>query len=236
MTLPDLLSIHTGPDLSSELARIVVIIAILRSCCHNPVLDHSLIVKPWNGSTVVHVNAQIHDIESTRDDLLVLPNPPEFFEGEILTCQNFREFVLSLDEEAIWNTAANEVGLILATKIAVYKYRLERGLEPEWDAIQGFQFGNEFYQRMRDCEHGGSQGLVERTLRSICETVDQQNMRAIHPKRTGSGGGDPQEIRGQDKAWRRDIDREYHLHYWECVDGMIEFASVGPHNMFDIPR
>lgn len=235
-TLPDLLSIHTGPELSSELARIVVIIAILRSCCRNPVLDHSLIVRPWQGSSVVQVNAHVHDIETTRDDLVKLPSPPELFEGDILTCENFREFVLNLDEVAVWEAAEAEIGLNLAVKIAIYKSRLEQNLEPDWDAIQGFRFGCEFFQRMRTCEMGGSPGLVERTLRALAETMDKQNMRAVHPKRTGPGGGDPQEMRGQDKAWRRDIDREYHLHYWECADGSVEFASIGPHNMFDIPR
>lgn len=235
-TLPDLLSIHAGQELSSELARCVVMMAILHSSCRQPVLDHNLIVKPWQGSTVVQVRALIHDIDTSRDDLLALPVPPEFFEGEILTCQNFRELVLNLDEAAIWKAADNEIGLELATKIAVYKSRLERAIEPNWDEIQGFRFGCEFYKRMRTCEQGGSTGLVDRTLRALAETIDGQNMRAVHAKRTGTGGGDPQETRGQDKAWRRDIDREYHLHYWECADGTIEFASVGPHNMFDIPK
>jgi len=209
--------------------------AILRSCCRHPVLDHSLIVKPWQGSTRVQISAHIHDIETMRDDMMALPAPPEFFEGEILACQNFREFVINLDEVAIWEAAEDDVGLTLATKIAVYKSRMKRNIEPDWDALQGFQFGNEFYRRMRACEQGGSSGLVERTLRALAKTVDGQNMRKVHPKRTGSGGSDPQEMRGQDKAWRRDIDREYHLHYWECAGGTIEFASVGAHNMFDIP-
>lgn len=235
-TLPDLLSIHTGPELSNELARIALIIAILRTCCRHPVLDHSLIVKPWQGSTDVQVNAHVHYIETTRDDLVELPAPPEFFNGKILTCQNFREFVLNLDEVTIWEAAEVETGLNLAVKIAVYKSRLEQNLEPDWDAIQGYRFGCEFFRRMRTCEQGGTPGLVQRTLRALAETIDKQKMRDVHEKRTSMGGGDPQEMRGQDKAWRRDIDREYHLHYWECADGSIEFASVGPHNMFDIPR
>ncbi len=235
-TLPDLLSIHTGPELTSELARIVVIIAILRSCCNLPVLDHSLVVKPWLGSTVVQVRAHVHDIETTRDDLGAIPVPPEFFEGEILACQNFRELVLNLNEAAIWKAAEDEVGLALAVKIAVYKSRLERNIEPDWDAIQGFRFGREFFQWMRASERGGSPGLVERTLRALAETIDKQNMGDVHAKRTGKGGGNPQEMRDDDKAWRRDIDYVYHLHFWECADGTIEFASVAPHNMDVIPR
>lgn len=235
-TLPDLLSIHTGQELSSELARCVLIIAILRSCCHPKVLDHNLVVKPWQGSTVVQVKAQIFDVETSRDDLAKLPVPPEFFEGEILTCQNFREFVQNLDEEAIWLAAEDNVGLALATKIAVYKSRLERNIEPDWDAIQGFRMGCEFFQWTRDCEHSGNPGLVGRILRALSETIDGQNLTATHPLRNNSSGATPQETRGQDKAWRRDIDYDYHLHYWKCADGAIEFASIGPHNKFDIPR
>jgi hypothetical protein len=52
----------------------------------------------------------------------------------------------------------------------------------------------------------------------------------------GKGGNEPQQKRGQDKAWRRDIDYEYHLHYWECDDGSVEFASVVTHNDFSIPE
>ena len=29
-----------------------------------------------------------------------------------------------------------------------------------------------------------------------------------------------------DLAWRRDIDHEYHLHYWERLDGTVEFAGA----------
>ncbi len=235
-TSPNLVEIHSSKPRADDLIRIAVVIAILRSCCRNPVLDHSLIIKPRQGSSVVKVIAQIDIIETTRDDMLDLPKPPEFFSGDILTCQNFREFVQNLDEIAIWESSTDKEGLELALKIAIFKSRLERNIEPDWDTIQGFSFGREFLERLRACERGGNPGLVARILRSLTETIEKLNMRAIHPKRKGGGGDDPQEMRKKDKAWRRDIDAEYHLHYWECADGAIEFASVGPHNMFDIPK
>jgi hypothetical protein len=63
-----------------------------------------------------------------------------------------------------------------------------------------------------------------------------QNMAAVHGLRTGMGGDDPQRTRGKDKAQRRDIDYEFHLHYWECANGTIELASVVHHNDFSIPE
>jgi len=235
-TNPNLLSLHSSPVLASDLARIVVILAILRTSCTNPILNHSLIIKPWDGNIIVNVTTKIDIIETTRDDLENLPKPPKYFEGEVLTCTNFREFIMNLNEISIWKTATDDKGITLATRIAVYKNRLNRKKEPNWDDIHGFRFNSKFLSYMRDCEKGGAPKLVEKTLRAIVETIDGLNLDATHWLKTGPGGNDPQRTRGNDEAWRRDIDREYHLHYWKCDDETIEFASVGPHNMFECPE
>jgi len=234
-TNPDLLGIHTAPKLTEELARCLVLIAILRGHCRNPVMDHNLIITPSPGQNTVSVSALIYELDCQRDDLLSLPQPPELFQGEVLVCQNFHELLLNLNESAIWEAAGDEIGLALAARIAVYKARLARNVDPDWDAIANFSFGREFMDFKRTCDRSGSVGLAGRILRALAETIDGENMRDVHAKRTGMGGGDPQAMRGADKAWRRDIDREYHLHYWECENKAVEFASVGPHNMFDIP-
>lgn len=79
--------------------------------------------------------------------------------------------------------------------------------------------------------------MASKILRSIIETIKGQNLSAVHALRTGSGGNDPQRVRDSDKAkaQRRDIDREFHLHYWELADGTVELASVVYHNDFLIP-
>jgi hypothetical protein len=60
-------------------------------------------------------------------------------------------------------------------------------------------------------------------------------MAGTHVLRQGPGGGDPPiEVDGR-AAWRRDIDHEYHLHYWVGRAGVIELAAVVPHNEFGIP-
>ena len=72
----------------------------------------------------------------------------------------------------------------------------------------------------------------------MAETIEHRQMADTHALRHGLGANDAQRVRASDgaKAWRRDIDREYHLHYWELGEGMVEFASVGPHNDFTIPE
>ena len=234
-TIPDILSIHTSEGLSSDLARIVVMIAILRSCCHQPILDHNLIIKPWCGGRKIEVTAQIVEIETSREDISAIPEYPDYFQGEVFTCENFKEFVQNLDETVIWQASDCMDGLEVAIKVAVYKTRIHNKGEPDWEGVQGFNFGPSFYTRMREMERSGSPGLIDRTIRAIVETLEKMSLQDVHALRINEGGGSPQRMRGKDKAWRRDIDREYHLHYWELSNGEIEFASIGPHNDFDIP-
>jgi len=73
-----------------------------------------------------------------------------------------------------------------------------------------------------------------RALRAIVETIDQLKLEDVHALRQSDSGGASQRVRGHDKGWRRDIDREYHLHYWEGSGG-IEFGWMGPHNDFQLP-
>ena len=78
--------------------------------------------------------------------------------------------------------------------------------------------------------------FAAKVLRSIIDTLEGLNMRATHRLRTGQGANDPQRTRGLDNAWRRDIDYEYHLHYWQCEDGNIELGSVVVHKDMTIPE
>lgn len=63
---------------------------------------------------------------------------------------------------------------------------------------------------------------------------------AIHPLRTGPGGSDPIRIRDDGaRAYRAAIQINtpgaVRLHYWKRTDGVIELATVGHHDRFDIP-
>lgn len=78
--------------------------------------------------------------------------------------------------------------------------------------------------------------LPQKILRSIVDLKTKKNLSAVHALRTSAAGNAPQRLRNKDKAQRRDIDDECHLHYWECADGTIELASVAYHNDFSIPK
>jgi len=233
-TDPDIIRLTTCEGLQSDLARCVVLIAILRKHCLQPLVSHSLILREAP-KQVIKVRAQIHEIEHQRDDLPIMPCPPEFFEGDVLACDDFRGLIGCLDEEAILLSATGLPGIELAIRIALFKNQLGIGADPDWDATSLPTIGSEFLNTCQRCCRG-QESLPSKTLRAIIETINGDNLTAVHALRTGSGGDNPQRKRGKDKAQRRDIDYEFHLHYWDCEGGTIELASVVHHNDFTIPE
>jgi len=233
-TDPDILQLSAGNELQSDLARCLILIAILRQHCRESIRDHSLILR-HAPRQVVNVRAIIHEIDHDRDDLTALPTHPEMFEGNVLICDDFRGLIECLDESSILASSTDNVGLETAIRIALYKSRLERGEDPDWDDLRGLRIGRSFFETVKMSCRDQASSFRAKVLRAIVETLDGENMAAVHVLRTGSGGDDPQRMRGADGAMRRDIDYEYHLHYWQCDDGTVELASVVTHNDFTIP-
>lgn len=234
-TEPDILKLTTSDVLKEDLARCVVLIAILRKHCSQPLGGHFLILRNVP-KDVIKVRAQIHDLKHHRNDISDLPSPPKVFEGDVLVCDDFGGLVKHLDESTVLVRASDDLGIELAIRIAVFKYALSQGEEPDWENNLVPNIGNEFRERCQRFCRKQNDSLPRKILRSIVETIRGDNMRDVHAIRTKSGGNSPQRKRGLDKAQRRDIDREFHLHYWECDNGDIELASVVNHNDFSIPE
>jgi len=237
-TAPDVLQLCPGNGLQSNLARCLVLIAILRQYCGEDILNHALILRGSPGQSV-HVRALVHTVEHEHGGLdAMLPKPPEYFEGETLVCDNFPGLLACIDECSVLRNATDDTGVEIAIRIGLYKSRQERFLQPAWDDVTRMCIGYRFGEAIRRCCRDAPSSVSTSALRAASEAIDRQNMPAVHALRTGPGGNDPQRIRRHDnaKAWRRDVDREYHLHYWETEDGTIEFASIGVHNDFTIPE
>jgi len=233
-TEPDILRLCSGASLRSDLARCVVLIAILREHCREPIRDHSLVLRRAPGRTI-RVRALIHGLEHQREDLRPLPEPPDYFEGDVLVCDDFEGLVESLDEVAILHRSTDDIGIRTAIRIALYKSRIARGEASDWDDLPDYRIGRAFRSSVQRVDSM----VATRLLRAIVETLERTNMAAVHRLRTGPGGDNPQLVRRRDgaKAWRRDVDRDHHLHYWDCDNGIVEIAWVGfPHDDFRIPE
>lgn len=237
---PDnVLELAAGNALQSELARCLILIAILRLHCGDPICNHCLILRRAPAPAVT-VKAIIQDLDHSRDDLNELPTDPEKFRGDVLICDDFKGLVQTLNESSILACSKDNIGLETAIRVALYKSRLERSKNPNWDdLLRGLRIGHSFLDTVRNCCRHQGGAFPKKVLRAVVETLDEANMPAVHAIRTGPGGDDPQRKRKADGAgaMRRDIDRDFHLHYWSCPDGIVELASINyPHDDFSIPE
>lgn len=233
-TDPDVIRLTTHDGLQSDLARCITLIAILRKYCSQPLGGYSFILREAP-KQVIRVRVHIHELEHSRDDIPALPCPPEVFEGDVLVCDDFRGLIECLDESAILVGSSDDLGIELAIRIALFKNGITQGDSPDWGGVIAPAIGARFRVLCQQVCTDQGDSVPPKILRSIIETIKGQNLPALHALRTGPGGNDPQRMRGSDKAQRRDIDREFHLHYWECADGTVELASVVYHNDFSIP-
>ncbi|HUS84502.1 MAG TPA: hypothetical protein VMX56_05125 [Anaerolineales bacterium] len=237
-TTPDVMQFCTGQGLQTDLARCILLLAILRRHCQEDILQNALVLRHCPERTI-RVRALVHEIEHERDGQFNdIPKPPEYFEGNVLACDDFRGLLSCIDESAVLAGAIDADGVEIAIRIRLYKSRIERNEEPQWDNAGGMIIGSHFRDAISRCCKNADPGFPDRALRAVCSAIDQQNLRAVHALRTGPGGNDPQRRRSFDnsKAWRRDIDHEYHFHYWELQNGSIEVATVGVHNELSIPE
>jgi hypothetical protein len=234
-TDPDVIRLITHGGLQSDLARCITLIAVLRKQCSQPLGGHSLILREAP-TQVIQVKAQIYEFEHARDDIFALPRPPAFFEGDVMVCDDFRGLIECLDESVILVDASDDVGVELAIRVALFKNAIAQGDSPDWGGVIVPVIGARFRELCQQVCADQGDSLPSKILRSIVETMKGNNLPAVHALRTGIGGNNPQRMRDSDKAQRRDIDSEFHLHYWECANGSVELASVVYHNVFSIPE
>ncbi len=99
----------------------------------------------------------------------------------------------------------------------------------------GWSFGPNFLNSVRDCGFQNNHGRFDALLRTCINVVSRTSERDTHVLRVSSGGNSKQRVRAKDGAgaWRVDVDREFHIHYWSSSFG-FEFADAVFHNDFSI--
>lgn len=234
---PDVFAGITSDTLREECQRCAVILSIATRFGPQEILrSHATALRAAEVHNPINIRGLIEDIEHSRDDLDDLARAPQYFEGSFLACSGFNDFLLSLDAVAILRAASVSEDVEVAIRLGLYKALSMRGTPRQWSDPPRFRLGLRFFDSLEEHHVMSGSGLADRVMRSILETVGHENLADTHALRTGEGGGNPQRVRGKDLAWRRDVDREYHLHYWECDNGVIELARLVVHNDFSIPE
>jgi hypothetical protein len=119
--------------------------------------------------------------------------------------------------------------------VCLYQTLFNAGIKDLYIRDYKWKFGSKFFQTAEAHGFLKQEKKIKILLRACVEVILKENMGYAHWLRVGKGANDPQKQRGDNKAWRRDIDYEYHLHYWEAERGQ-EFASIVVHNDMSIPE
>ncbi|OEH86575.1 hypothetical protein BHU72_09955 [Desulfuribacillus stibiiarsenatis] len=142
-----------------------------------------------------------------------IPHFPYDIDYNFKCSKNMLGLYKSIDPIKMWKTSKSDEQYKMALLIYIYQRNIESGLNNSIEAISKWDFGKKFILSVK---------------------IFQENMVDTHALRTGKGPEDPQKKRGEDKAWRRDIDYTFHLHYWLGMNS-VEFAKIVIHDDMSIP-
>jgi hypothetical protein len=173
----------------------------------------------------IFIKGTIIDGDFYNESILTLPDE---FEGEINTFSSIEKMFELLDPIYLWGKSTTKEQYIDSLNIYLYQRIGKFFDESNWT------FGDVFFEKARRCGFLHEPSKIKSLLKSIADTLLEENLSSTHALRAGVGPSEPQLTRGSEKAWRKDIDYEYHLHYWHSSNS-YEFASLGVHNDMYIP-
>ncbi len=159
---------------------------------------------------------------------------PVDFRNDFGACSCISGLFLLLDPVYIWLNAENIEGFTKAIDVALHQALYYKGINEPDVNVYKWKMGPKLLDTAKKNGFLKQENKVKELLRACVEVILKENMRDTHGLRNGKGANAPQVCRGVDLAWRRDIDYEYHLHYWETASGP-ELAAIVVHNDMSIP-
>jgi hypothetical protein len=192
---------------------------------------HRLLSKHAANDAVVMLDGSVIDAEGARRDEFnwplqlqsvfpVVTHPSNIYSG------------IDLGEMFLESLSSNNERLLISIiGETLRRYEVDESLkQDEWSIGRSFFKTISGLTGLRTANNGRA------FLRACVETICNQHLGAVHSIRVSKGGNAVQLRRASDdaNAWRRDIDHEFHLHYWGTTRGP-EFASVVAHKDLTIP-
>jgi hypothetical protein len=209
--------------------RLLAFICLICDITKFPEASQIIISRSANDSVFVNVmvHGKVADCEMTCSTAKKLPLPMSV-SGEFTTCFNDHGLSLSVNPISMWIDSDGEEMQKAALNFYVYQIDSKNTKRMSWS------FGRKFFSTAAPLGFLNTEAKVKSLFRSMAETILGTNLQDTHALRENAGPNAPQVLRGLDKACRRDIDKEFHLHYWDTENGP-EFASIVHHNDMSIP-
>jgi len=230
-----------GTFLQEHFYRIAILECLIEKLIYKERINKLLITRcHQHSSQIISFKSEILDHEPIRESPIFNLDKPDLVGGDLIFCTD-PEYISNLYNSVLeqvvelWKNSTSEQ----VYNEAVMKYANDANSQLEQPKLLlAWSFGRKFLETLKKLGFDKENKKIEILLRSCAETILEENLKDTHHLRTGKSGNSSQRERQKDKAkaWRRDIDYEYHLHYWKTLDNKIEFASVVTHNDMKIPE
>lgn len=221
-----------GP-LAEHRRELFALLALLQSE-EDPSLYPIIVSSDFSASSTVEVVSTIHDIETLSKKPMKMSGEPVALSaiitvhgsaGAVACCERYANF--------LW---AHEKTRRAAVELWIHRRRSTEGC-PSWPIEPApFTLGHDFNATVAKQRFEAAGTKLDSLARAIVDVALRRNVSKSHELRPKKGGGSGQIVRAKDgaKAWRHDVDYDYHLHYWS-KGPEVELASIVVHNDFDIP-
>ena len=222
------------PMFVESYASTVVIISLIIQCRNLESQNTVLITRRLNNEKEdTKVSSTIQECDYS--DCSQVPDYPFELNGEFLLCNSPQALISAVNPNKVLASAKNINDVNNAGSIYLDKYIKENGLNKNAKDYL-WTFHSEFFRTIKATGFLHEETKIKMLLKTCAETILGESMISVHALRESSKGGSKQRIRDDKaKACRRDVDREYHLHYWQTSNGP-ELASVGVHDNMYIPK
>ena len=156
---------------------------------------------------------------------------PHKFESKSIAAPCLLEMIKRLDYDEVWRRGSVEA-CSFAIEISIIQNSNLDFIEVA-ELRDNWFLGFDFYTSLLKLDLLNNELMVEKIVRAIRETILREKLDAVHILRKNSGGNSQGITKGKYKAQRRDIDRTFHLHYWDNGK-KLEIANVVIHDDFAI--
>jgi hypothetical protein len=221
------------PAFVEQYYRIAIMICLIAQLNGFDELSQLLITRLLDEDLVsAEIASTVHYVES--DVQHGFESFPFQLHGKLQLCNTPHGLYLAVDPLEIWLSASSDQERAQALHLFLYQkiYNAKRERLSRDDLA--WSLGDSFCESVMRLGFLTNKGRMRTLLRACGETILSENMSQTRKLRTGAGAEDPQMVRGEDKAWRRTIDGEFRIHYWETTSGP-ELACVVAHNDMTIP-
>lgn len=210
----------TRPDrFAFEFERLLAFMCVFRDeVGTEPELQKLLTAGINQSPSVSTISATLHCIEYIGDKASGT-DLPKTLEGKFDALDRSAQVWTSLDAASIWHDAQSPTDICTAVEATVARYSATKGTPPYTWRL-GAQFARAIFAA--DLK---SRPIGTEILRACCETIFSENLHEIHHIRTNMGANAAQKVRGAYRGWRRNMNHDMHLHYWQS-NKEIEFAWV----------